>query len=99
MAVLQAGHAAAAAAEGVPLHHAAVFLALLLPGAWVALEEGALAALAPRRLLRVHPTPRPLPNPDACMVVQESIHTHHALPPLEPTLAASAPTSGAAQSI
>ena len=53
---LQVGHAAAAAAEGVPLHHAAAFLALLLPGAWVALEEGALSALAPHRQLRVpHP--------------------------------------------
>ena len=52
----QVGHAAAAAAEGVPLHHAAAFLALLLPGAWVALEEGALSALAPHRQLRVpHP--------------------------------------------
>jgi hypothetical protein len=52
---MQAGHAAAAAAEGVPVLHAAAFLLLLLPGAWVALEEGALAALPPERLLRVPP--------------------------------------------
>ncbi|KAK9826787.1 hypothetical protein WJX81_000744 [Elliptochloris bilobata] len=53
LTVHEAGHAAAAAAEGVPLHHAAASLALLLPGAWVALEEGALAALPPQRQLRV----------------------------------------------
>lgn len=99
MAVLQAGHAAAAAAEGVPLHHAAVFLALLLPGAWVALEEGALAALAPRRLLRVNPTPRPYPTLVHASSLKKSAYAFHALPPLEPTLAASALSSGAAQSI
>lgn len=64
---MQAGHAAAAAAEGVPVLHAAAFLLLLLPGAWVALEEGALAALPPWRLLRVTPHPPMSPaSPQRC---------------------------------
>lgn len=59
VAAAQAGHALAAAAEGVTLHHVALFLALWLPGAYVALDSEGLAALTPWRVLRVrytHPT-------------------------------------------
>lgn len=49
----QAGHALAAAAEGVGMHHAACFLVLLLPGAYVMLDTDTLAVLGPLRALRV----------------------------------------------
>jgi hypothetical protein len=51
--LLQSGHALAAAAEGVTLHHVALFLVLWVPGASVALESEGLAALTPWRVLRV----------------------------------------------
>jgi hypothetical protein len=49
---MQAGHALAAAAEGVGVHHIAAFLVLLLPGAYVALDTETLAVLSPLRELR-----------------------------------------------
>lgn len=51
---MQAGHALAAAAEGVGIHHMAVFLVLLLPGAYVALDTDTLTILIPLRSLRVN---------------------------------------------
>lgn len=51
---MQAGHALAAAAEGVGMHSAAAFSILLLPGAYVALDTETLAVLNPWRALRVH---------------------------------------------
>jgi hypothetical protein len=54
--LLQSGHALAAAAEGVTLHHVALFLVLWVPGASVSLDSEGLAALTPWRVLRVcHP--------------------------------------------
>lgn len=50
---VQAGHALAAASEGVGVQHVGAFTLLLLPGAYVALDSGALAALGPWRTLRV----------------------------------------------
>ena len=50
---LQAGHALAAAAEGVGLRHVAAFTVLLLPGAYVELDTETLAVLSPWRTLRV----------------------------------------------
>lgn len=50
---VQAGHALAAAAEGVGLHHLAAFTVLLLPGAYVALDTETLQVLSPWRALRV----------------------------------------------
>lgn len=52
---MQAGHALAAASEGVGVQHVGAFTLLLLPGAYVALDSGALAALGPWRTLRVSP--------------------------------------------
>ena len=49
----QSGHALAAASEGVPIRHFAVFLALGLPGAYVMLDHDTLAGLSPMRILRV----------------------------------------------
>ncbi len=51
--MLQAGHALAAASEGVGVHHIAAFSMLLLPGAYVALDADTLAVLGPWRTLRV----------------------------------------------
>lgn len=51
---MQAGHALAAASEGVGVQHVGAFTLLLLPGAYVALDSGALAALGPWRTLRVN---------------------------------------------
>lgn len=53
LAAAQCGHALAAAAEGVTLHHVALFLVLAMPGAYVALDSEGLAALTPWRVLRV----------------------------------------------
>ena len=50
---MQAGHALAAASEGVGVHHIAAFSMLLLPGAYVALDADTLAVLGPWRTLRV----------------------------------------------
>ncbi len=52
----QSGHALAAAAEGVTLHHIAFFLALGVPGAYVSMDSEGLAALTPWRVLRVRLT-------------------------------------------
>lgn len=52
---LQAGHALAAASEGVGVQNVGAFTLLLLPGAYVALDSGALATLGPWRTLRVCP--------------------------------------------
>ncbi len=53
---MQAGHALAAAAEGIGIQHMAVFVILLLPGAYVALDTDTLSVLSPLRTLRVlHP--------------------------------------------
>ena len=49
----QSGHALAAAAEGVPLHHIAFFMAVWVPGAYVVLDAESLAQLTPWRVLRV----------------------------------------------
>ena len=57
LCVAQAGHAVAAAAEGVGVQHVGAFTLLLLPGAYVALDSGALATLGPWRTLRVCPLP------------------------------------------
>ena len=51
--LMQSGHALAAAAEGVTLHHIALFLVMWVPGASVALDSEGLAALTPWRVLRV----------------------------------------------
>lgn len=56
LTVFQAGHALAAASEGVGVQHLGAFTLLLLPGAYVALDSGALAALRPWRTLRVSHT-------------------------------------------
>ena len=56
LTVFQAGHALAAASEGVGVQHLGAFTLLLLPGAYVALDAGALAALRPWRTLRVSRT-------------------------------------------
>lgn len=50
---MQAGHAFAAAAEGVGIHHVAAFSVLLLPGALIALDTETMAVLSPARTLRV----------------------------------------------
>ena len=47
----------AAASEGVGVQHVGAFTLLLLPGAYVALDSGALATLGPWRTLRVRPSP------------------------------------------
>ena len=52
---MQAGHALAAASEGVGVQNVGAFTLLLLPGAYVALDSGALATLGPWRTLRVCP--------------------------------------------
>ena len=52
---MQAGHALAAASEGVGVQQVGAFTLLLLPGAYVALDSGALATLGPWRTLRVCP--------------------------------------------
>ena len=52
-ATLQAGHALAAASEGVGVQQVGAFTLLLLPGAYVTLDSGALATLGPWRTLRV----------------------------------------------
>ena len=49
---LQAGHAFAAAAEGVGIHHVAAFSIVLLPGAFVALDTETMAVLSPARTLK-----------------------------------------------
>ena len=49
---MQAGHAFAAAAEGVGIHHVAAFSVLLLPGALIALDTETMAVLSPARTLR-----------------------------------------------
>ena len=51
--MMQAGHALAAASEGVGVQNVGAFTLLLLPGAYVALDSGALATLGPWRTLRV----------------------------------------------
>ncbi|KAH7424279.1 hypothetical protein KP509_11G000700 [Ceratopteris richardii] len=48
------GHALAAASEGVPIEHVAVFLACLVPGALVALNQESLQVLSPIRSLRIY---------------------------------------------
>jgi hypothetical protein len=53
LSCVQAGHALAAASEGVAMHYSAVFLLFLLPGAFVALDSDTLALLSPSRTLRV----------------------------------------------
>lgn len=57
MMVMQAGHALAAASEGVGVHYVAAFSLLLLPGAYVALDGDTLAVLGPWRTLRASPLP------------------------------------------
>lgn len=53
---IQGGHALAAAAEGIGIQHMAVFVIMLLPGAYVALDTDTLSILSPLRTLRVmHP--------------------------------------------
>ena len=52
-ALMQAGHALAAAAEGVGLCGVSLFLFLLLPGAYVSLNTDNLAVLGPLKALRV----------------------------------------------
>ena len=54
---LQAGHALAAAAEGVGIHAVSFFLLLLLPGAYVTLNTDNLAVLGPSRALNVSSNP------------------------------------------
>ena len=54
---LQAGHALAAAAEGVGIHAFSFFLLLLLPGAYVTLNTDCLAVLGPSRALNVRSQP------------------------------------------
>lgn len=49
----QSGHALAAVAEGVPLRHAAVFLVLGLPGAYIMLDQDTMSELSPLKVLRV----------------------------------------------
>ena len=49
----QAGHALAAAAEGIGIQHMAAFVIFLLPGAYVALDTDTLSILSPLRTLRV----------------------------------------------
>ena len=61
---LQAGHALAAAAEGVGLRHVAAFTVLLLPGAYVELDTETLAVLSPWRTLRVSFRLEPLVGAD-----------------------------------
>ncbi|KAK9863384.1 hypothetical protein WJX84_000295 [Apatococcus fuscideae] len=53
VSVHEAGHALAAASEGVGVHYVAAFSLLLLPGAYVALDGDTLAVLGPWRTLRV----------------------------------------------
>lgn len=53
IAIHEAGHALAAASEGVGVQQVGAFTLLLLPGAYVALDSGALATLGPWRTLRV----------------------------------------------
>ncbi|CAL8462284.1 g1815 [Coccomyxa elongata] len=53
LGVHEAGHALAAAAEGIGIQHMAVFVILLLPGAYVALDTDTLSVLSPLRTLRV----------------------------------------------
>ncbi|KAL3136923.1 hypothetical protein ABBQ32_006529 [Trebouxia sp. C0010 RCD-2024] len=53
IAIHEAGHALAAASEGVGVQNVGAFTLLLLPGAYVALDSGALATLGPWRTLRV----------------------------------------------
>ena len=50
---VQAGHALAAAAEGIGIHAVSFFLLLLLPGAYVTLNTDNLAVLGPSRALNV----------------------------------------------
>ncbi|KAI5059433.1 hypothetical protein GOP47_0025752 [Adiantum capillus-veneris] len=50
----EVGHAIAAASEGVPIEHIAVFLACLVPGALVALNQDSLQLLSPIRALRIY---------------------------------------------
>ncbi len=57
---LQAGHALAAAAEGVGIHAVSFFLLLLLPGAYVTLNTDNLAILGPSRALNVRSQPFPV---------------------------------------
>lgn len=67
--VLQAGHAVAAAAEGVGVQHVGAFTLLLLPGAYVAMDSGALATLGPWRTLRV--------CPPSCVALYVCLAFHH----------------------
>ncbi len=55
--LVQAGHALAAAAEGVGIHAVSFFLLLLLPGAYVTLNTDNLAVLGPSRALNVSSPP------------------------------------------
>ena len=70
LAAMQAGHALAAASEGIGVQNVGAFTLLLLPGAYVALDSGALATLGPWRTLRVR-----LASPAACyMIVMTANH-------------------------
>ncbi|KAK9817848.1 hypothetical protein WJX72_003051 [[Myrmecia] bisecta] len=53
VAVHEAGHAIAAASEGIGVQQVGAFMLLLLPGAYVALDTNTLAVLAAWRTLRV----------------------------------------------
>ncbi|KAJ1568624.1 Membrane-bound transcription factor site-2 protease [Cladochytrium tenue] len=51
--VHEAGHAVAAAAEGVPVESVGLFVAVVFPGAFVELDEAELGQLEPLRRLRI----------------------------------------------
>lgn len=71
---MQAGHALAAAAEGVGIHAVSFFMVLLLPGAYVTLNTDNLAVLGPWRALNVrrHAFSRACHIWDlSCMVVKQ----------------------------
>eukprot|EP00850_Spirogloea_muscicola_P007687 SM000039S14517 [mRNA] locus=s39:563761:566662:- [translate_table: standard] len=54
MAVHEVGHGLAAASEGVRMQHVAVFVALVFPGALVALSADQLELLPPTKALRIY---------------------------------------------
>eukprot|EP00850_Spirogloea_muscicola_P005282 SM000024S07744 [mRNA] locus=s24:118285:122687:- [translate_table: standard] len=54
MAVHEVGHGLAAASEGVRMQHFAVFVALVFPGALVALSADQLELLPPTKALRIY---------------------------------------------
>ena len=74
--LLQAGHALAAASEGVGVQHVAAFTLLLLPGAYVALDTGTLTVLGPWRTLRVRLSCDMPRAPSCCLKRTARLCTH-----------------------